>query len=288
MGATLGCLSILSWTPVQLSLELGQLDAWIALALSLSLWSVHTRRWRSAGIGMAVAALLKVTPALLIVYCLVKGQWRTAAWSIATGAAVIAVSLFAGARHEWMTFVFSVLPTLSMASRSLQNQSLTAWLARLWAPDFDLVADIGLGQQRFLSLAIALGGIALLRRLTRGRPVDAADLGLMVVVALLAGPLSWDHYTSWAILPVIHLAHRYRWTRRSWLECALLAGLAILAASLFIQPTIYYSSAAIRANWWLRAATGTKTVALTLVLIAGLRLLVTRGDDVSSLGTPHR
>ena len=97
---------------------------------------------------------------------------------------------------------------------------------RLTTQADDLSSRIGPGSWylvAYLLWAVALFG---LWRARRGRSLDPLELGVLVLVLLLAGPLSWDHYFVWAVLPIVLLADPARWRGRRPLETgALLAGL---------------------------------------------------------------
>jgi hypothetical protein len=157
----------------------------------------------------------------------------------------------------------------------VQNQSLPAWLARLSLPEADLLA-YGRGLGPFSPLGLLLGGLATLTLyLTRRKlPLSPLDYGFLVLAALLAGPLTWDHYTSWAVLSLVLLSDPGPWRgltprTRSGLLCLLAAG-----ALLMLGPTLAFPSLEVLANPALRLLTGTKTLALLLFCAATLYLLV--------------
>jgi hypothetical protein len=99
------------------------------------------------------------------------------------------------------------------------------------------------------------------------------ELSLTIIIALLVGPLTWDHYASWTLIPIVCMAESALWVDRTVATRWLLAlGLGVSFGLLSMQ-TFYFGPEAIRDQYWLRAFTGTKTIALCLLLAVGARLL---------------
>lgn len=190
------------WQPAITSVQLGQMDGWIVLALGISLWATARNTPWLAGIGIGMAALLKISPAVLLCHCLLRRQWST----VLTGTVTILAGLFLctlpPSGSDLATFVSQVMPALQQGTAHIQNQSLGAALARL-AADSDAVmafsSTAGLWQWAgLLPAALVLPWLAWTRR---ALPLHPQELGCCILLALLAGPISWDHYTSWALLP---------------------------------------------------------------------------------------
>jgi hypothetical protein len=109
----------------------------------------------------------------------------------------------------------------------------------------------------------------------RKTPFVVAEFAPLILLALLAGPITWDHYASWAILSLMLVTDPRIWqsleqdhNRRTWLT------LSAFGALLLMLPTVYFSPQAIADAWLLRLATGTKTLALLLWLAAALALVL--------------
>lgn len=286
-GWTWGALALLLLNPVQVSLSAGQLDAWVALSLAVSTWAYARGRWWLAGSGAALAALLKVSPGLLILLFLAQRRYRAAAAALLAAAALVGLATWVGGPSNLRSFLFEVAPALARGTLHIENQSLPAWVARLSAPDTDLnQLTAGLGALRWLGPALALAGTAWLARAPRAVALPQPAIGLLVLVALLAGPLTWDHYASWSIVSLAGLADRRLWQeqpagRRRWLAGLLLAGGLLVA-----WPISYFSPAQIEAHWWLRLATGSIAAGLMLWLGAGARLLLGAAPVPAAIPTP--
>ena len=255
------------------SLQLGQVDAWIALALATSVFLASRRHEGAAGIGIGLAALLKVSPALIIVYCLLRGKYRMAATAVATAAGLLVIATLAGPPDDLWRFVTVVAPSLSAASLHIQNQSVAAWLARLAVPETNLTLfSAGLGAFVWLSVPIAAGLLGSAWNRWRQSAFISLELGLLIVVSLLVGPLTWAHYASWALVSVVLLADRRLWDDWPPPQRTLLLLAFVLSITLLALPTLYFGPALIDGSWWLRLATGLKTTAHLLLLAVGFAL----------------
>jgi alpha-1,2-mannosyltransferase len=99
VAATLLIGGVALWfEPVQQTLSYGQINLVLLAILLADLLQPDGRRWKGAGVG--VAAGLKLTPAVFVVYLLVTGRRRAAAVATTAGAATVALG-------------FAVLPSAS-------------------------------------------------------------------------------------------------------------------------------------------------------------------------------
>jgi hypothetical protein len=260
-----GLFSLLLFQPVVLSIQLGQVDALVMLGLATSLWALGRGNWWLVGVGVGFATVLKISPAILILYLLLRGKRQAVAGAILTAAALLGAAAIAGRASDLWLFVHDVAPSLSNGTLHIQNQSLPAWFARIFSPDTDLMSYMhGLGGLSLLGLALALGGTVLFYWKTRSEEITLGHLGLLVLLALIAGPITWDHYVTWAILPGMLLVNEFIWSRHEGRLKPLSIGCLILGFVLLMVPTPYFSDVAIAGNWMLRLLTGTKTVGLIL------------------------
>jgi hypothetical protein len=250
------------WHSVTFSVQLGQLDGWIVLLLALSMVAVQRGAWRVAGVGIGLATLLKISPALLLMYGILKRQWGYVGVAITTITLGLLVALIPQRGGDLATFVTRIAPSLSDGSIHIQNQSLGAWLARLAAtnPQF-LAFSIGIGYWRTIGLLIAGCLMLLVWWKYRTTSLSATELGVVILIALLAGPITWDHYISWAIIPFMLVLPHLQGVRRS---------LFVAFAVLLALPVVYIAPGAIENAWWLRIITGTQTIALLGLLSISL------------------
>jgi alpha-1,2-mannosyltransferase len=199
IAVTLAIAALALWTePMAKALYLGQIEPLLMLLVVWDLTRQDSRRWK--GIGIGIAAGIKLVPLLFIPYLLLTGKVRQAA--IATGTfiatAVIGfIALPGPSASYWLTGYF-MRPGRTGSVHSLVNQSLLAAFARLYG-------TVGPAQPAWLpvALAVAAGGLIGGAVLTRtGREVQGWTL--VGITSVLVSPISWDHHWVW-IIPALAL-----------------------------------------------------------------------------------
>lgn len=260
--------------PVQESIGLGQVDGFIMVALAIAYWATVRERWRVVGAALGIAALLKISPGLLIVYLVLRGARKVVLPAVISAAALLGAAVAVGRPGDVVTWVTDVLPKLSRGGLLVNNQAFPAWMARLWGNNLDwLDLNAGLGIWRPLAPIIALGGIALLWWMRRGRPLVVLEPATLVFFALLAGPISWDHYPTWIILTLMLMADLTWWEGRRRPEIAALGVVLAGATVLMHKLTLYARPDVVVGDWTRRVESGSKTVGLLAYLAVALWLL---------------
>ena len=186
--------------PVQRSLHLGQIEPVLMALIVWDLCQPDGRRWKGVGIG--VAAGIKLVPLIFIPYLVLAGKLRQAAVVAATFAGTVLLG-FAVLPHVsakyWLTGYFLHAGNVGDVG-SLLNQSVYALVARA-AGGVRAATPIYLG----LVAVIAVLGVcaaAVLDR--RGRPV--AGWVTCALTGLLCSPISWDHHWVWVVPALVVLA----------------------------------------------------------------------------------
>ena len=164
-------------------------------------------RWFPRGLLIGVAAAIKLTPALFIVYFVVTKQWRLAIWSSIGFAAATAVAAMVDPAVSW-TFWSDVVWNLSdrvdlsgQAIASAGNSSLQGGLAALgtWTASLAMPLTV-------LCAAVALWVARDVYRVGRG--VDAAlVIGLS---APILSPISWIHHWVYLVPAAVTVLFRLR------------------------------------------------------------------------------
>ncbi|MBO0864783.1 MAG: DUF2029 domain-containing protein, partial [Mycobacterium sp.] len=178
---------LVAWLePFRLSLQLGQINIVILVLVLADLLGPERRRW--AGIGIGLAAGIKLTPALFIVYLVVIGRVRAALVASATFAATIVVGFVWLPRDSafyWLRGGFHDAGRISQNPYvSTANTTVSGLLTRLHAP-----ATLATAAAVILAaVAVALAAVAY----RRGQAV----LGIAVVgmACAAASPFSWSHH----------------------------------------------------------------------------------------------
>jgi alpha-1,2-mannosyltransferase len=154
------------------------------------------------GVLVGLAAAIKLTPGLFIVFFLVTRQWRLARWSI-TGAT--AATLLGAMMQPAMTFTFFRSALWTLPDRVDLGHPLGYWgnnsihgaIASLGAP----VASLA------LPVVAAFAGATLLAAARLHRQDRDADAWLVVGMAMpLVSPFSWTHHVVFLLAALTRLA----------------------------------------------------------------------------------
>jgi alpha-1,2-mannosyltransferase len=202
--AAVGCVLVVE--PVRETLQFGQVNVFLLAMVVLDLVPGprllprlvpglgRGRRLLPVGVLTGLAAAIKLTPALFVVYLVLSRQWRAARAAVATFAGAMLVGavvlpeetvgfwrlLLAGdIRWGYEFFLF--------------NQSVLAAVERLTGVA-DGAAYLGLGLGAVAGVA---GAWAAARWHARGHPLCA--VAVCGVGTLLASPLSWTHHFVWVV-----------------------------------------------------------------------------------------
>ena len=187
----------ISVQPVYQTFELGQVNL-ILMALVMVDCLVVPQRYRGLGVGLAAA--IKIVPAIFVLYFVLRRDWRAAAQSGVAFAAALLVSAIA-MPSDTMTYWTHLTSAAARTGDTISsvNQSLPAVVARLMHDRYPPTVVVAL---------VSLCGIALAVMAARKQLVQGNDLAALVCVAcggLLASPVSWSHHYVWAVPALIIL-----------------------------------------------------------------------------------
>jgi alpha-1,2-mannosyltransferase len=274
LPAALFGIAALFWGfPTVKSIAMGQANGMVMLAFALAVWATVRRRWGLVGVALGIAAVLKVTPVLLVAYLLIRGRHRVASAAAATAAGLVAVAAAVGRPGLIVDWVVNIAPQVSKGAISGYNQSVVAALARLTATHVDFTGHTGPGA--WYMVAYVVWGLAIygLWRWRRGRTVDPMELGILVLVVLFSGPLTWDHYATWALIPFVLVCDIDRWRGLRMIEGAALLAALTTTLWLFYHGIMLPTRAEAAADWWWRVVTTRYTVATLLLTCVAVWLL---------------
>jgi alpha-1,2-mannosyltransferase len=221
--------------PITSAIGFGQIDLLVAALVLVDLTRGGSLRSGTLGVGIGLAAALKLTPLIFIPYLVFTGRGRMAARALATFAASIAVALLVLPRDAiayWFGAVADfgrVTGHRPLAGRGPANQSLRGALLRI-APGLPHRTDV------WLLACILIGGLGLLLAVRAARRGDQA-LGfvLTAVTGLLICPVSWTHHWTIAVPGLLLLIASPR--RSLWGRAAQAAALvfALSAVAIWVE-----------------------------------------------------
>lgn len=218
--------------PVVDTLHLGETDLIVAALVATDLLRRRDGgRWQGVGIGLAAA--IKLTPLIFVVYLLATRRIRAAAVAIGTFATTVAVGFMllpADSRTFWLSGVF-------LRSRRIGNpinladQSLAGAISR-----FAGGPGHGVGWWYAAAALTAIAGVAVATWAHR-RGHRLAGAVCCGIAGLLVSPISWTHHWVW-VVPLLVLLAAAAWRRRSvWYGLAAALTACVFSAAMALPST---------------------------------------------------
>ena len=172
--------------PFRDTISFGQINI---ILLTLVLIDVLVPHPRFTGILSGLAAAIKLTPAVAVVFFLVRRDWGGAIRMVVTAA--LATLLAAAIKPEisyryWFETLLSSERIGSEAGAI--NQSLNGFLHRVGIPELWFV---------FMLVAVAIAVVAAIRV----RNDRLLTISVVMLIALVCSPISWTHHWVW-LLPL--------------------------------------------------------------------------------------
>ncbi len=206
--------------PFRYAMMLVQTHILLMLLTVAGLVLAERRRPMAAGLLLALAATVKITPAILVVYWLLTRRYKAAASMAGWSAALMGLTLMTTG-PEVLRAYFADLHRIShVLLLSQNNQSFAAWGMGHFYPRSEIAAFHLLP----LPDAMRLGSAALMVAMTAlggwiDRNADAPDgrqahLGaaMGLVAATIFAPIAWTHYSFILIVPIMALIQaNQRW-----------------------------------------------------------------------------
>jgi alpha-1,2-mannosyltransferase len=185
--------------PVRETIGFGQVNLFLA-ALVLADVAALRRGSRWAGVGTGLAAAVKLTPGLFVVYLLLTGRRRAAGVAAATaaGATLLAAAVAPGTSWRFWTETLWQTERVGRLDKT-SNQSLLGGLARL--------ADPGEPPRVVWLVLAAVVLVAVMARAVRAARAgdDLAGVTLTGLAACLVSPVSWSHHFVWLVPALVVL-----------------------------------------------------------------------------------
>ncbi len=217
VSALLAC-SFVFLEPVRTTLFYGQINL---VVMALVLWDAsRDERSRLKGIGVGIAAGIKLTPTYFVLYYLALRQWRAAAVATVTIAATIGVSWAVLPRDSWQYWTETFFDSTRIADEGhAANQSLRGALTRI-------IGEPTPGWLWLLLAAIIIAvSLWVVARLHRGGETLLA-VTIAGFTASVVSPFSWSHHWVWFVPLAVYLAHRALTNAWWWLGVLALFGVA--------------------------------------------------------------
>ncbi|MBO0840833.1 MAG: DUF2029 domain-containing protein [Sciscionella sp.] len=250
--------------PVKATLWYGQVNLLLMVLIAADCLVVKPRWPRGLLIG--IAAAIKLTPAVLIIYFLARREWKPALTVLASFAGAGLLGLALAPRDSIAFWLHAMLdPNRVGIAVNAENQSLRGALHRLQLPG-GVESGLWLG---LAVLVVALTWLAVAR--TRARGDDLAAMVATATCGLLVSPVSWSHHWVWCVPGVLMLGYAaWRWRSMITAVVAVLAGAVFVIAPHWLFPN--GDNIELRWSLWQNAiADGYVWLGLALLVTLALR-----------------
>lgn len=235
--------------PLIWAMAIGQTSLLVLALLAGVLLAWRRGAELTAGTLLGLAVALKLTPALLTIFFFWRGRRRIAWSSAAVFALVQAVSIaFLGWGVHWQ-FYARIVPEMSGGTAYFLNQSLGAFFNRLLTTaDITQVALVASPLSKALAtavfVALALLSARALRRETQDVPLgDEIQFGCVLLLTLLASPISWVHHYLLALPALYAVVGNLGRRGEAKPVRAILAGVAFLLIARKPHPDLFLHGA---------------------------------------------
>jgi alpha-1,2-mannosyltransferase len=184
--------------PVQETLQFGQINLALLALVLLDVSRPDHRRGKGVLVGLAAG--VKLTPAIFLVYWALTRRWRATAVGAATAAGTVAAGwllLPSASRAYWVDGAWTVTDTIKRGY--MGNQSMRGAIERA------LDGGSAAGPLWLLAaVAVGIGGLWLAMRVGRSGH-ELAGVLLTALTGLLVSPISWTHHWVWAVPALVLL-----------------------------------------------------------------------------------
>ncbi len=263
--------------PIKSNFAYGQINV-VLMTLVIADCIPRRTAW-PRGVLLGIGIALKLTPAVFLLYFLLRRDTRAALTAVGSFAAATLAGFVVAWGDSWEYWTDTVRNTDRIGSADLNtNQNIAGTLARL-----------GLSEDQRFALWVA--GCLLVLAVTiwaTRRVLDAGEPALAVICVALFGlvvsPVSWSHHWVW-MLPAVLVTAVLAWRRRNAaLAAVATAGLALMVwTPIDLLPKHHESTAA----WW-RQLVGASYVwwALATLVTAGIAITARSVPRESTIPDP--
>lgn len=254
--------------PINSNFAFGQINAVLMTLVIADCFPRRTPWPRGVLLGLGIA--LKLTPAVFLLYLVLRRDNRAALTAVASLAAATAVGFVLAWDDSWEYWTRTVHHTDRIGAAALNtDQNIAGGLARL-----------GLGEHERLLLWVAASLLvlgltiwAMRRALRAGEPTLA--IICVALFGLVVSPVSWSHHWVWMV-PAVLVTAVLGWRRRNVaLAVVSAAGVALMAWTPINLLPKHHETTAV---WW-RQLAGMSYVWWALAVVAAAGVTVgTRAD----------
>ncbi len=233
------CAALYISEPTKYALFLAQTHIiFVLMTVAALIWAQRGYPVR-AGIMLAIAASIKITPGFLLLYWLLTKRYKAALSFALASLGLVALTILTTGSAVFVAYLRELSELSNVLLVAFNNQSFPAWWMGRDLPKVELLswhiyklsALVKITSLLLLVLCVITGGV--LDREPKGNRHDGSPYGavLAFIGATVFTPVAWTHYYIVLLVPVMLLLDAsLRW--RSYL----LAGLAVAVFALNVPP----------------------------------------------------
>jgi len=189
--------AILNFEPFFETLYRLQIETPLLLLLTLCLLLHIKGKDALAGAALGICVMLKIYPALLLVYFIMRRRWLAIAWCLGAMALIQAASLIIIGPQQNYIFFFKILPSMmgEQTRLILENFGIAGYLQSL----LGLAPAAAKRVAQLICLALLAASLYALRKDGRSE----LQFTLFIPLMLLLLPNSWANYQLLLLLPLL-------------------------------------------------------------------------------------
>lgn len=204
---------LLTCGPLREDLRYGQLALLLTFLVTCAWAAERKRKDALAGLLLGAAATIKLFPAFLLAYYMVRGRWRFAAAGLSSILCLTLLTVFVLGPECYQDYFFKVVPEIQWFRVGWGNLSITGFWSRLFDPAPDHPRPMSRTDPIWYSptfasaasiascLAVSLALVLATRNSRRRRETDLG-FAMASIVMILASPIAWDHYLMLLLAPL--------------------------------------------------------------------------------------
>ena len=208
--APLMVLFIAAWPPFQVNLYLGQISVLITLFVAAGWFFYKKGNQILAGIFIALAAMIKFYPGILIVYFLINKKYKAFIASL-IGVGIIFVLTIVISKHDWIHFIIDVIPQdVQYWQTNMENLSINGFFSKLLLPmsSYNNTKQLAVLVSPFLRTTyvyVATGLLVLFVILNMKKYDNDLGFSLFLILAMLISPICWNYYFTLLLISFVVL-----------------------------------------------------------------------------------
>jgi len=244
-----GCFIVLLFMePLRYTVFLNQTHPIFLFMTLLAVFLAGKERYILAGLVLALAAAVKITPGLIVLYWLLTKRYRASVSFLCWSALLILATILLTGLDTSLAYFAELQRISSVLLTAYNNQSLAAFISDLssgvqgdlfsWRM-YSLSMEVKAVSTGMILLIIAV--LAHMRRRLRGATEEYESIAVCAVLVAMTTftPIAWSHYFIILIIPLMVLTNRAMEARKYMLLSAV-----ILVAVLNIYPVAMSSGVA--------------------------------------------